>query len=48
MEAKQNFLQELEEAGILEFQWVSMANNEADMFPKTWLDQKTMSMLQTV
>ena len=46
MEVKQNFLQELKEAGIVEFQWVSTTNNEADMFTKTWLDQSTISMLQ--
>ena len=28
MEVKQNFLWELKEVGIVEFQWVSMANNE--------------------
>ena len=34
MEVKQNFLWELKEAGIIEFQWVSMAKNEADLFTK--------------
>ena len=34
MEVKQNFLQELKDAGILEFQWVSTANNESDIFIK--------------
>ena len=34
MEVKQNFLYELKKAGIIEFQWVSMANIESDMFPK--------------
>ena len=34
MEVKQHFLQELKEAGIIEFQWVSRVNNEADMFTK--------------
>ena len=35
IEVKQNFLQELKEVSIIEFQWVSMANDEADMFTKT-------------
>ena len=34
MEVKQNFLQEFTEADIVEGQWVSTANNEADMFTK--------------
>ena len=34
MEVKQNFLQELKATGIVEFQWVSMANNEVDIFTK--------------
>ena len=34
VEVKQNFQQELKEAGIAEFQWVSMANNEVDLFTK--------------
>ena len=34
VEVKQNFLQELKEAGIVEYQWISTANNEADMFTK--------------
>ena len=34
VEMKQNFLQELKEAGIVEFQWVSTASNEADMLTR--------------
>ena len=34
VEVKQNFQQELKEAGIIEFQWVLTANNEVDMFSK--------------
>ena len=34
MESTQNFLWELKEAGIIEFQWVSTTNNEADTFTK--------------
>ena len=34
VEVMQNFLWELKEAGIIGFQWISTANNEADMFTK--------------
>ena len=34
VEMKQSFLWELEEAGILKFQWISTASNEVDMFKK--------------
>ena len=34
VEVKQNFLQKLKEAGIVEFQWIFMANNEAEMSTK--------------
>ena len=34
VEVKQNFLWELKEAGIVEFQWVSSVSNEANMFMK--------------
>ena len=34
VEVKQNFLRELKEAGTIEFQWISTANNDADMFTK--------------
>ena len=34
MEVKQNFLHKLKEAGIMEFQWVSIVKNEEDMFMK--------------
>ena len=34
VEVKQTFLWELKEAGIIEFQWISTASNEADMFIK--------------
>ena len=34
VEVKQNFLKELKEAGIVEFQWIFTASNEADMFTK--------------
>ena len=34
MELKENFLWKLNEAGVIEFQWVYMANNESDMFQK--------------
>ncbi len=34
VEAKTNFLQEIRETGMFEFQWISTATNEADMFTK--------------
>ena len=34
VEVKQNFLWELKKEGIIEFQWISKANNESDMFTK--------------
>ena len=33
-ESKTEFSWKLKEAGIIEFQWVSTTNNEADMFTK--------------
>ena len=32
--SKMEFLQELKNAGMIEFWWVSMTNNESDMFTK--------------
>ena len=40
VEMKKNFLQELKEAGIIEFQWISTASNEADMFTKKQVGPK--------
>ena len=46
VEVKQNFLQELKEAGILKFRWISTASNEGDMFTKNWWGQNTTNILQ--
>ena len=46
VEVKQNFLQKLKEAGILEFHWVYTTNNKMEMFTKIWLGQNTIGMLQ--
>ncbi len=34
MEVKTNFLQEMKEMGMFEFQWISTATNKADMLTK--------------
>ena len=34
VEVKTNFLREMKETGMFEFQWISTATNEADMFTK--------------
>ena len=34
IEVKQNFLRELKEAGIVDFEWISTYENEEDMFTK--------------
>ena len=41
-----NFVKELNEADIVEFQWVSLANNAADLLTKNRLGKNTISMLQ--
>ena len=38
IEVKQNFLQELKEAGIAEFQWISTTSNDADMLMKNMVE----------
>ena len=40
VEVKQNFLWEFKKAGIVEFQWVSTASNEEDMFTKKLVGSK--------
>ena len=45
-EEKQNVPWKLKETGIVEFQWISTASNEADMFTKNWWDWNITSMLR--
>ena len=40
MDIKQNFLWELKEASIVEFQWASKVNNEAEIFTKNLIGQE--------